>query len=211
MSETQKQYEKILSVAYPTADITTWRSANQECPNCGVKFNEMHPEQNLFNHWTGACTPNTAIRAAFQHKQEPDPTTASVDALRAAVVAQTALLRDISLQQRIQYETYIAFLASFENRLMEATSYFTGFAAKEKDSFAALAERLDKLEPCKPTTGTEVMLLAQAEKETLRIKQIVLDLPGRLAAIETKLEQAKLEHWLGPAKQKGRRRGKAKR
>ena len=36
-------------------DIVSWRTSNPTCPTCGVVLTDLHPEANLYPHWTGVC------------------------------------------------------------------------------------------------------------------------------------------------------------
>lgn len=37
-------------------DIYAWYRVHKDlCPNCGWVLKDMHPMQNLYPHWTGAC------------------------------------------------------------------------------------------------------------------------------------------------------------
>jgi hypothetical protein len=47
---TQKQIEQAAQV-----DIRYFMVAYKECPTCGRKFEDMHPMENLYPHWTRTC------------------------------------------------------------------------------------------------------------------------------------------------------------
>jgi len=70
-----------------------------------------------------------------QHKPEPDPIQASIDALRAAITSRNGMLEAISEQVRL-----------FQNNVYGAISKFATnfYEAELRDK--ALAERLEKLE-----------------------------------------------------------------
>ena len=36
-------------------DVSAWYYITDVCPNCGEILHEMHPEANLYPHWTGGC------------------------------------------------------------------------------------------------------------------------------------------------------------
>lgn len=47
-------YDKLRWMA--AMDVTYWRVLyHQECPNCGIKWDSIHPEANLIPHWHGDC------------------------------------------------------------------------------------------------------------------------------------------------------------
>lgn len=41
-------------------NLTLWYAVVHDigCPNCGVDFRDMHPEANLYPHFTGGCVPD---------------------------------------------------------------------------------------------------------------------------------------------------------
>lgn len=131
--------------------------------------------------------PNTMYDA----KRDPrhyEPKQDALDALRAAVVAQTALLRELSQQVRLGFEA-----RAHVFRGMEAG--ITKLVTELPEAFAALAERLDKWGE--------------------RFAYIQIDL-GRLQAIEAKLSEIDsrtVNQWtaIELTKKRARRRGKAKR
>lgn len=149
----------------------------------------------------------------------PDPTTAAIDALRAAITSRNGMLEAISEQLRLGFEAQITHQDANEMRIAVARDLHIGqmeelrelvsagkqgvintllnshetFRAELKEGFAALAERLDKLEQRLPTKlfaeMASVVDWAERIEQNLRATDTLLAL--KLSAIETKLAEHK--------------------
>ena len=63
---TQTQLEQAAQM-----DISYFLLAYKVCPTCGRKFDDMHPVENLYPHWVGACKPEaTELRGGKGNEWE---------------------------------------------------------------------------------------------------------------------------------------------